>query len=246
MGTDLAWERVVLKLSGELLKGSDGRATDPDRAVDLAVCVKEAVELGVQVGLVIGAGNICRGRATAHAALPRISADHMGLLATIINALLMRDALRAQGVSTTIQSAIAVPGIADPFDHGRAISHLVSGDVVIFAGGTGHPYFTTDTTAALRACQIGAGAILKGTKVDGVYTSDPETDPDAVRYASVAFGDALSQRLRVLDSTAFCLCMDNDLPIIVFRFAERGVLSRIVQGDLSAATLVGRTETVVG
>jgi len=246
MGTQLAWRRVVLKLSGELLGGADGRPVVPELALDVARSIKEAIDAGVQVGLVIGAGNIVRGQLAAHAALSRVSADQMGMLATVINALLLREALEARGVDATVQSAIPIPGVVSPFDHREAVSHLASGRPVIFAGGTGHPYFTTDTTAALRACQVGADAILKGTKVDGVYSADPVKDSTAVRYASVSFRDALAQRLGVLDSTAFSLCMDNDLPIIVFRFAEPGALTRIVKGDLASATLVGRTETVVG
>jgi uridylate kinase len=190
------------------------------------------------VALVIGAGNIFRGQAASRQGMDRSCADQMGMLATMMNALAMRDALESVGAPAEILSALPVPGLVQGFDYRVADRLLGEGKVVLFAAGTGHPYFTTDTTAALRACEIRANAVLKGTQVDGIYTADPKTNPDAERFTSISYSEALSRRLKVMDSTAFSLCMDNDIPIVVFNFSHDGVLTDVVKGDLSQATLV--------
>jgi len=232
------FKRILLKLSGELLQAPGGQGIDPVATRTVAERLQEAVSLGVETGLVVGAGNLFRGEAFSRRGMDRCAADAIGMLATVMNALALREALEALGTPADVQSAVGIPGLAEVFEVRRARALLRAGHVVLFAGGTGHPFFTTDTTAALRACEIGADVIIKGTKVDGIYSADPELNPDAVRYARVSFAEALSQRLRVMDSTAFSLCLDNALPIVVFRFGEPGQLARIVQGDLSAATLV--------
>ena len=232
------FKRILLKLSGELLQAPGGQGIDPTATRQVAERLREAVSLGVETGLVVGAGNLFRGEAFSRRGMDRCAADAIGMLATVMNALALRDALETLGMSAEVQSAVGIPGLVEVFDVRRARALLQGGHVVLFAGGTGHPFFTTDTTAALRACEIGADVIIKGTKVDGIYSADPEVNPDAVRYAHVSFAEALSQRLRVMDSTAFSLCLDNALPIVVFRFGEPGQLARVVQGDLSAATLV--------
>lgn len=244
MRNEPVFGRILLKLSGELLKGAAGSSLDPAAISLVAERIRDAADQGVQMGLVIGAGNLFRGLPASRGGMNRCSADSIGMLATVMNALAMRDALEAVGLPTEIQSAIAMSGIADPFDVRRALDYLAAGRAVIFAGGTGHPFFSTDTTAALRACQVGASAVLKATNVSGVYTADPKTDPTAVRYRRIAYGDALKQRLKIMDSTAFSLCMDNSIPILVFDFSRPNVLCEIVQGDLTCATLVdsGPTE----
>ena len=238
MREKLHFGRVLLKLSGEVMTGSRGSPVDAEAAAGVAARVKEISDAGVQLALVIGAGNILRGSAASRDGMNRAWADYMGMLATVINALALREALEAHGVQACVQSAIPMAGIAPSFDLRQALCSLDSGCAVIFAAGTGHPYFTTDTTAALRACEIGADAILKATQVDGVYSADPREYPDAVRYSKISYAEALARRLRIMDSTAFSLCMDNDMPIVVFDFADSGALLRIVQGDLSPATLV--------
>ena len=244
MQGNVQFKRVLLKLSGEVLKGSRDSGIEPNAVLAAAERIKEVVNCGVELALVIGAGNIFRGLAASRNGMNRTCADYMGMLATVINALAMRDALEAVGLDARIQTAIPITGIADPFDQHKAMKHLNSGSVLIFAGGTGHPYFTTDTTAALRACEIGAQAIFKATKVDGVYSADPKVYPDAVRYPHISFADALAQRLQVMDSTAFSLCMDNDIPIVVFDFSERDTLRKIIDGDLSSATIVDSDKAV--
>ena len=232
------FKRVLLKLSGELLAGSGGQGVDAAATTAVAERVREALDLGVQVALVVGAGNLFRGLGASHRGMDRCSADAMGMLATMMNALALRDAFEGLGVAAEIQSAIPMSGVMDGFDHRRAGAWLDSGRVVLFAGGTGHPFFTTDTTAALRACQIGAEVILKGTKVDGIYTADPVRDPRAVRLPRLTHAEALARRLAVMDMAAFSLCLDNRLPILVFRFGVAGDLARLMLGDFSAATLV--------
>jgi uridylate kinase len=231
-------KRVLLKLSGELLGGAGGQGLDLAAIAAVAERVREATDLGVQVGLVVGAGNLFRGLGASQRGMDRCAADAMGMLATVMNAMALRAAFESQGVAADIQSAIAMTGLVEPFDDRRAGALLDAGRLVLFAGGTGHPFFTTDTTAALRACQIGADAILKGTKVDGIYSADPVTHPQAERYARISHREALAQRLGVMDSAAFSLCMDNRIPIIVFRFGVPGELARLLTGDLSSATLV--------
>ncbi len=232
------FRRILLKLSGEMLKGPSGYGIDPSATLAAAERIREAVDSGAQVAAILGAGNLFRGLAGSRSGMDRSSADNIGMLATAMNALAMRDALESLGLKAEIQSAFAIDGVLAPFDQRRAIKLLEGGTVVLFAAGTGHPYFTTDTCAALRACEIQADAVFKGTKVDGVYSADPFRHPDAIRYERLTFAQALADRLQVMDSTAFSLCQDNNLPIVVFKFGEPGVLRNIMEGDLSAATLV--------
>ena len=232
------FKRVLLKLSGELLAGPSGYGIDTGAAAAVVERVREALDLGVQVGVVVGAGNLFRGQAASGRGLERCTADAVGMLGTVMNALTLRAAFEAQGVAAEVQSAIGMTGIVEAFDHRRANAWLDRGRPVLFAGGTGHPYFTTDTTAALRACQIGAAAILKGTKVDGIYAEDPHLNPRAERFARLSHREALTRQLGVMDATAFSLCLENRIPILVFRFGAPGEISRLLQGDFSSATLV--------
>lgn len=212
-----AYKRIVLKLSGEALQERGARDNiSPAVVRQIAERIKEVQDLKVQVAVVIGGGNIWRGLAAAHRGMDRTTADYMGMLATVINALALRSTLAQMGVETRVQTAIEMKNVAEPFILGRAIRHLELGRVVIFAGGTGNPYFSTDTTAALRASEIRADVMLKATKVDGVYDRDPNTDANAKRYDRIAFTEALTKRLQIMDSTAFSLCMDNKIPIVVF------------------------------
>jgi uridylate kinase len=225
------YKRILLKLSGEALAGRQGYGIDPDVLTGIAAEVREVVDLGVQVALVIGGGNIFRGIAASSAGMDRASADYMGMLATVMNSVAMQDALEKQGVVTRVQSAIEMQAIAEPYIRRRAVRHLEKGRVVIFGAGTGNPFFTTDTAASLRAAEIGAEVILKATKVDGVYTADPAKHPDAVRYESLTYLEVLKNGLQVMDSTATSLCMDNNLPIIVFNLTCRGNIRKVVCGE---------------
>lgn len=232
------FRRILLKISGEMLKGPSGFGIDGEATLAAAKRIKEAVASGSQVAIIIGAGNLFRGLAGSRQGMDRSCADNIGMLATCMNALAMRDALESIGVRAEVQSAMAIAGVLDPFDQRRADQLLNAGVVVLFAAGTGHPYFTTDTCAALRACEIHADAVFKGTKVNGVYSADPMKDPTATRYERVSFQTVLAKRLQVMDATAFSLCQDNRLPIVIFKFGEEGVLRNIMRGDFSAATLV--------
>ena len=232
------FRRILLKLSGEMLKGPSGFGIDSTATMAAASRIKEAVASGSQVAIIIGAGNLFRGQAGSRQGMDRSCADNIGMLATCMNALAMRDALEGIGVRAEVQSAMAITGVLDPFDQRRADQLLNAAVVVLFAAGTGHPYFTTDTCAALRACEIHADAVFKGTKVNGVYSADPMKDPTATRYERVSFQTVLAKRLQVMDATAFSLCQDNRLPIVVFKFGEEGVLNDIMRGNFSAATLV--------
>jgi uridylate kinase len=231
MSQNPQYGRVLLKLSGEALAGDQGYGIDPGTITTIADQVKEVSECGVQLALVIGGGNIFRGLAASSKGMDRASADYMGMLATMINSLAMQDALEQIGVDTRVQSAIAMQEVAEPYIRRRAIRHLEKGRVVIFGAGTGNPYFTTDTAASLRAMEIGAGAILKGTKVDGVYSADPMKDPSAVKFDSLSYIDVLQKGLQVMDATATSLCMDNNLPIIVFDITTRGNIKKVVMGE---------------
>src|SRR4026209_935621 len=212
-----AYKRIVLKLSGEALREPGSRENiSPQIVRGIAERIREVKELGVQTSVVIGGGNIWRGLSASHRGMDRTTADYMGMLAAVINGLALRSALDQMGVETRVQTAIDMRNVAEPFILGRAIRHLELGRVVIFAAGTGNPYFSTDTTAALRASEIRADVILKATKVDGVYDSDPNKHPDALRFDQLTFSDALAKRLQIMDSTAFSLCMDNKIPIVVF------------------------------
>lgn len=225
------FKRVLLKLSGEALGGDQGYGIDPITIETIASEVKDVVECGIQLALVIGGGNIFRGLAASSKGMDRASADYMGMLATVINSLAMQDALEKLGVDTRVQSAIAMQEVAEPYIRRRAIRHLEKGRVVIFGGGTGNPFFTTDTAASLRAMEIGAEAILKGTKVDGVYSSDPKKDPTAVKYPTLTYIEVLRKGLQVMDATATSLCMDNSLPIIVFDITTPGNVKKVVCGE---------------
>ena len=212
-----AYKRIVLKLSGEAVREAGARENiSPQIVREIAERVKEVVELGVQTSIVIGGGNIWRGLSASHRGMDRTTADYMGMLATVINGLALQSALEQAGVVVRVQSAIEMKNVAEPFILRRAVRHLEVGRVVIFVAGTGNPYFSTDTTAALRASEIGADIILKATKVDGIYERDPKIDPKALRYDKITFTEALTKRLQVMDSTAFSLCMDNKIPIVVF------------------------------
>jgi uridylate kinase len=226
-----AYKRIVLKLSGEALRERGGRENiSPPVVGEIAERIKEARDLGVQVSVVIGGGNIWRGLAAADRGMDRTTADYMGMLATVINGMALKSALVQLGVETRVQTAIEMKNVAEPFILGRAIRHLELGRVVIFVAGTGNPYFSTDTTAALRASEIGADIILKATKVDGVYDRDPTVDAKAKRYEHITYSEALTKRLQVMDSTAFSLCMDNKIPIVVFDMNQPGNIRDILMG----------------
>jgi uridylate kinase len=234
-----AYKRVLLKLSGEFMASDNGFGVDPTTAEQLAQQIKLAAEIGVDVGIVIGAGNIWRGGAAVARGMDRASADYMGMLGTVINALALQDALERIGVDTRVQTAIEIRQVAEPYIRRRAIRHLEKGRVVIFGAGTGNPFFTTDTAAALRAMEIGAEILLKATKVDGIYDDDPMTNQHATRFDHLSFIQALNMGLRVMDSTALSLCMDNDLPVMVFKLAPPDSLVRAVRGE-PIGTMVSR------
>ena len=226
-----AFRRIVLKLSGEALAGSLGYGIDPPVLDRIGHEVREVADLGVQLAIVIGGGNIFRGVAASAGGMDRATADYMGMLATIINALALQDSLEKAGVQTRVLSAIEMRAVAEPYIRRRAIRHLEKGRVVIFAAGTGNPFFTTDTAGALRAVEIGADAIIKATKVDGVYSADPKLDPSARRLERLTYIEVLNQGLGVMDTTAISLCMDNKLPIVVFDLMRAGNIKRIVLGE---------------
>lgn len=225
------YQRVLLKLSGEALAGDRGYGIDAATLQAIASECKQVAALGVQLSVVIGGGNVFRGVAGASAGMDRSTADYMGMLATAMNCLALQDALEKMGVQTRVQSAIAMQQIAEPYIRRKAVRHLEKGRVVIFACGTGNPYFSTDTAAALRAAEIGAEVILKATKVDGIYDADPRKVPTAKRFDTITHMDALQRRLQVMDSTALSLCMDNKLPIVVFDMHQQGNILRVVQGE---------------
>jgi uridylate kinase len=225
------YRRILLKLSGEALGGEGALGICPEAIHEMARQVREVREMGVEIVIVVGGGNIFRGLQGSERGIERVTGDYMGMLGTVINALALQDALEKQGVETRVQSAITMEEVAEPFIRRRAVRHLEKGRVVIFGGGTGNPYFSTDTTAALRANEMDCDVILKATKVDGVYDSDPKKNPKAKKYPRVTYLDALQQQLKVMDSTAFSLCMDNEMPIVVFNFFEPGNLARVVGGE---------------
>jgi len=229
--SDPHYRRILLKLSGEALAGNQGYGIDPGVIGKIAQEIKDVTDLGVQVALVIGGGNIFRGVAAASKGMDRASADYMGMLATVMNSLAMQDALEQVGILTRVLSAIEMREVAEPYIRRRAIRHLEKGRVVIFAAGTGNPYFTTDTAASLRAMEINADIILKATKVDGVYSADPKKDHDAVKYTTLTYLEVLKKGLQVMDATATSLCMDNDLPIMVFDLTVDGNIMRAVKGE---------------
>ncbi|MBT9258504.1 MAG: UMP kinase [Clostridiales bacterium] len=225
------YRRILLKLSGEVLAGQKGYGIDPQVVENLARQIQEVTQLGVQVGVVVGGGNIWRGQVGSQQGMDRATADYMGMLATVINALALQDALEKLGVETRVQTAVEMRQVAEPFIRRRAIRHLEKGRVVIFGAGIGSPYFTTDTTAALRAAEIEAEIMFKGTSADGVYDDDPRQNPEARRFSHITYLDVLQQGLKVLDSTAVSLCMENKIPILVFQLLEPGNIRRAVMGE---------------
>jgi uridylate kinase len=232
-----AYSRVLLKLSGEALMGEQPFGIDPATATQIAQEIGEIQQLGVQVGVVIGGGNLFRGLAASARGMDRATADYMGMLATVINALALQDALEQVGVTTRVATAIEMRAVAEPFIRRRAVRHLEKGRVVVFAAGTGNPYFTTDTAAALRAMEMRAEVILKGTKVDGIYTADPMVDKTAEKFDTISYLQVIERSLRVMDATAITLCMDNKLPIVVFNLRTRGNLRRVIMGEPVGTTV---------
>jgi uridylate kinase len=233
----MRYKRILLKLSGESLMGKKNFGIDHDRISQYAQEIKEIQAAGVEIGIVIGGGNIFRGIQAAEGGMDRVQGDYMGMLATVINSMALQSALEEIGVQTRLQSAIKMEQICEPFIRRKAVRHLEKGRVVIFGAGTGNPYFTTDTAATLRAIEIEADVILKGTRVDGIYTADPEKDPTAVKYDVISFTEVYEKGLNVMDMTAFTLCNDNKLPIIVFNMDEPGNLKRLIAGE-NVGTLV--------
>lgn len=225
-----AYKRILLKLSGEVLMGNQQFGIDPEFVAELALEVKAAKETGLEICLVIGGGNIFRGMAGAAKGMDRAQADYMGMLATVMNSLALQDAMRIAGLPVRVQSALDIQQVVEPYVRGKAIRYLEQGRIVIFAAGTGNPFFTTDTAAALRGAEIGAEIVLKATKVDGIYTADPKKDPSATKYATISFDEAIQRDLKVMDATAFALCRDQKLPINVFSIFETGALERVVMG----------------
>jgi len=232
-----AYKKVLLKLSGEALMGDDSYGINPGTIDAMVADVAEVVQTGIQLAIVIGGGNIFRGVAGGAAGMDRATADYMGMLATMMNALALQDALRQKGVEARVQSALRMDQVVEPYIRPKAIRHMEEGKVVIFAAGTGNPFFTTDTAAALRGAEMGVEVVLKATKVDGIYTSDPKKDPTATRYDTITFDEAIIKNLQIMDATAFALCRDRKLPIKVFSILKPGALKRVVMGD-SEGTLV--------
>ncbi|WP_126444507.1 UMP kinase [Sulfuricystis multivorans] len=225
------YRRILLKLSGEALMGDDAYGINRETLWRIVNEVKAVVDLGVEIGVVIGGGNIFRGMAGASAGMDRATADYIGMLATVMNAMALADAMRQAGMNARVQSALTIEQVVEPYIRGKAIRYLEEGKVVIFGGGTGNPFFTTDTAAALRGSEIGAEMVLKATKVDGVYSADPKKDPAAIRYTKISFDEAIGRNLAVMDATAFALCRDQKLPINVFSIFKPGALQRVVMGE---------------
>jgi uridylate kinase len=240
-----AYRRILLKLSGEALLGGQQYGIDPPVIQRVATEIAEVASMGVQIGLVIGGGNIFRGAGLAEAGMDRVTADHMGMLATVINALALQDALERRGAVARVMSALQIHDVCEDYIRRRAVRHLEKGRVVIFAAGTGNPFFTTDTAASLRAIEVGADVLMKATKVDGVYSADPMIDPDAKRYGALSFDRVLTERLRVMDATAIVMCRDNKQPLIVFNLNNAGDLVRLVKGE-TLGTSVGNDLPLTG
>lgn len=239
MAKDLPYHRVLLKLSGEALQNRDsGASLDPGVLTNIADQLKKVRELGVEIAIVVGGGNIFRGLTGENSGVNRTTGDHMGMLGTVINSLALQSALEKIGVHTRVMTALPIPSVAEPFILRRAMRHLEKGRVVIFGAGTGNPYFTTDSAAALRASEIRADVLIKGTKVDGIYTADPMKDANAKRYETITYQDALQQQLKVMDAAAFSLCMEQKIPIVVFNFFKQDEIVRVLQGE-PVGTLVG-------
>ena len=227
----MQYKRILLKLSGEALMGEQQYGIDGNRLTEYAEEIKSVVDKGVEIAIVIGGGNIFRGLAGASQGMDRVQGDHMGMLATVINGLALQSALELQNIETRLQAAIKINEVAEPFIRRRAMRHLEKGRVVIFGGGTGNPYFTTDSAAVLRAIEIKADVILKGTRVDGIYTSDPEKDKTATKFDKISFNDVISKGLKVMDTTAFTLSQENELPIVVYDMNTKGNLMKIIEGE---------------
>ncbi len=226
------YKRVLLKLSGEAFQNRDnGESLDPEILISIALQLKKVCDMGTQVAIVVGGGNIFRGLTGENSGVDRTTGDYMGMLATVINSLALQSALEKIGIHTRVMTAISMPAVAEPFIRRRAIRHLEKGRIVIFGSGTGNPYFTTDSAAALRATEIGADLLIKGTKVDGVYSSDPMKNPDAERYDKISYNEAIRNQLRIMDAAAFSLCMDNRIPIIVFNFFKPDEIIRVLNGE---------------
>ena len=237
MAGDYKYKRVLLKLSGEALAGDLGYGIDPKVVDDLAEQIGEVVRDGVQIAIVVGGGNIFRGVSGASEGMDRAQADYIGMLATVMNALALQDSFERHGVYSRVQSAINMQEVSEPYIRRRAVRHLEKGRVVILAAGTGNPYFTTDTTAALRACELDVDCLMKATKVDGVYDSDPAKNPDAKRFDKISYMEVLNRGLHVMDSTATSLCMDNDMPMIVFDLTQKGNIARALKGEPVGTTV---------
>lgn len=233
----MKYKRILLKLSGEALMGDNQYGIDPNRLAEYAQEIKKIVNLGVEVAIVIGGGNIFRGVAGASKGMDRVQGDYMGMLATVINGMALQGALEDAGMLTRLQTALKIEAIAEPYIKRRAVRHLEKGRIVIFGAGTGNPYFTTDTAAVLRGIEVGADVILKGTRVDGVYTADPEKDPNATKYENISFSDVLEKGLNVMDTTAFTLSQENNLPIVVFDMNKESNLLKVCQGDNIGTTV---------
>jgi uridylate kinase len=244
-GPKAIYKRILLKLSGEALAPDGGVGIDPDRAEEIAEKIKSLCDLGVEVGVVIGAGNLWRGAIGVDRGMEQSTADHMGMIATVMNGLALQDALERMGVGTRVQTAIQMNAVAEPYIRLRAIRHLEKGRVVIIAGGTGNPYFTTDTAAALRAMEINAEIVIKATKVDGIYSDDPVKVPDAVRYTRLSYGQVMESRFKVMDMTAFTLCEENRMPIMVLNFWGKDDLRRAVLGEHEVGTLISPDGTLL-
>ena len=237
MSNDYQYKRVLLKLSGEALAGDMGYGIDPKVVDDLAEQIAEVVNDGVQLAIVVGGGNIFRGVAGATKGMDRAQADYMGMLATVMNSLALQDSFERHGVFTRVQSAITMQEVSEPYIRRKAVRHLEKGRVVILAAGTGNPYFTTDTAAAQRACELGVDCLMKATKVDGVYDSDPKANPDAKRFDRISYKEVIERDLHVMDTTATALCMDNNIPMIVFDLTKHGNISRALKGEPIGTTI---------
>ena len=235
--TSIKYDRILLKMGGEALAGPQGYGIDPKRAEEVAQIVKDVYDLGVQIAIVIGGGNLWRGSVGSEMGMERASADHIGMIATVMNALALQDALERVGIVTRVQTSVEMRTIAEPYIRLRAMRHLDKGRVVIFGGGTGNPYFTTDSAGALRAMEIGADVLIKATKVDAIYDDDPQKNPEARCIDCLSYIDFLNNRLRVMDSTAVSLCMDNNLPIVVLNFWQKDSVKRLVQGETIGTTI---------
>jgi uridylate kinase len=231
------YDRILLKMGGEALSGPDGFGIDPTRAAEVAEIVKDVYDLGVEVAIVIGAGNLWRGSVGTSQGMSRSTADHMGMIATVMNALALQDALERTGIETRVQTALEMRTVAEPYIRLRAIRHLEKGRVVIIAGGTGNPYFTTDSAGALRAMELDAEILIKATKVDAIYNDDPIKNPNATPYDSLTYLEFLNMQLRVMDTTAVSLCMENNMPIVVLDFWQQDSVKRLVQGETVGTTI---------